>query len=87
MIERMSVYPVNEAPPTNEQLHHSLSALIARAKTRPPLLRQLQQYVRKWICWLKCGLARVEAFIPSMHAFLPCLSSCDDQGPVLKLAA
>lgn len=76
----ISLYPVYEAPPTNEQLQYSLSALLARGSTRPDLFRRMQRYIGQWSRWLKLGLLMLDKFAHSVQTYLPCLFSCWTQG-------
>lgn len=76
----ISLYLVHEAPPTNEQLQRDMSALLARVRNRPVLLRRMQLYVGRWTRWLKLGLLMLEDFISSVETFLPCLFSCWSPG-------
>jgi hypothetical protein len=71
----ISVYPVHEAPPTNQQLQQSLTTLLERGSKKPDILMRLRRYIGQWTCWLKLGLSMCVEFVTSVQTFLPCLFS------------
>ena len=83
----ISLYPVHEAPPTDQQLQQSFTALLARVSNMPDLLRRMRWYIGQWARWLKLGLSMLEEFALCVQSYLPCLFSCWTPGATSMLAA
>ena len=76
----ISLYQVNEAPPSDDYFKNFLLSLLALASSNPDKVKRLRRYVGQWARWLKLGLSSIEAFAVSVQTALPSLFSCWSQG-------
>jgi len=84
----ISLYYVNEAPPSNDMLQDILEPLlegdIVLTHDEQKIFKRIrQQYVDKWMRWLWYGLSTVDEYLSDIKNHLPYLFSCWDVVPAL----
>jgi len=61
---------------TDEMLKDIITSLLDNTYDVQDVSKRIQKYIRQWARWVRIGLSTVEAFIHSINAHLPSLSSC-----------
>lgn len=72
----ISIYPANEAAPSDVIFKRKLSHLWSLAAQMSDVLARMRRYLGQWVRWLKSGLSTLEEFATSIQTLMPSIYSC-----------